>query len=220
MNKALEKKKPNFKKIKAESSKESNDDNNVVDIEEEVMDIINKEIDFGDSKHTSKTDKIEEKEKVSSNKNPAKEEVEDEDTKIIVSGVSKADWNREVEKISSKLKMDYNNNSTYNTGEWRSHIEQVKANDVNLAKSIPQSRSVLENLSEEIEKTLDKINKKETMISKNFSNIISDYKGRQKETNSQIDEYNYLRAKTDKMQRDLEELEEKSIDLNVFFYLI
>lgn len=62
---------------------------------------------------------------------------------------------------------------------------------------------------------LDKINKKESMISKNFGNIISDYKWRQKETNSQIDEYNALRAKTDKMISDLEMLEEKSTDLNV-----
>lgn len=140
---------------------------------------------------------------------------EDDDTKIMQSNIPKSDWMKEVNRISSKLKIDYSNVESYNTSEWRSHVEQVKTNDKNLAQAIPSSRQVLENLSEDIEKMLDKINKKEAMISKNFSKIISDYKGRDHEKNSQLEEFNVLRNKVDKMQKNYEEMEDKLGELNV-----
>lgn len=176
--------------------------------------MINKEIDFGDGV-SAKTQKPEK-----STVNLKNEELEDglkEENKILKSNIKKGDWNREVERVSGKLKLDYNNLNSYNSTEWRGHVEQIKTNDQKLAKSIPSSRSVLENLSEDISKILDKINKKESMISKNFANTIQDYKGRQKETTSQVEEFNQLRNKVDKMQKDLEELEEKANDYNVRF---
>ena len=214
VNKALEKKKPTFKKIK-ESEKPSNEEGNIVEIEEEDMpNMINKEIDYGDSGVGNKTNenKLEPEE-------ANHEEDDEDDSRIMHSNIPKADWNREVERISSKLKIDFASVSSYNSSEWRSHVEQVKSNDKKLAQAIPSSRNVLENLSEDIEKILDKISKKEAMISKNFSKIIADYKGRDHEKNYQLEEFNLLRNKVDKMQKNYEELEDKLGDLNVSIYL-
>jgi hypothetical protein len=212
INKALEKRKPVFKKVK-DSKEKNEEEGNIVEIEEEDMpDMINKEIDYGDGGVVNNNATNPSENKVDTN---VEEYDEDDETKILHSNIPKSDWMREVERIGSKLKIDYSNIGSYNSSEWRSHIEQVKTNDKNLAQAIPSSRQVLENLSEDIEKILDKINKKEAMISKNFSKIISDYKGRDHEKNSQLEEFNLLRNRVDKMQKEFEEKEDKLNELNV-----
>lgn len=215
VNKALERKTPNFRKVKEEKTKDNEDDNNIVDIEEDLPDMINKEIDYGDNNLN----------KVGTNNNMNKEEVigeeeDEEESKILISEIPKNAWMREVDRVSSKLKLDYNTISSYNNAEWRAHVEQIKTNDVSLAKSIPTSRGVLETLSEEISKTMEKIHKKESMISKNFTKIISDYKGRDHEKKSQLEEFNELRDKVDKMQKNFEEKEERLNELNVGYLYI
>lgn len=185
-----------------------------------MPDLINREIDFGDTVNSSSTTTTMDKNtgKIINLKSDKEDLVDDEETRILNSNIPKADWMREVERVGSKLKIDYTSiTSSYNTSEWRSHIEQIKNNDKTLAKSIPGSRQALENLSEEVEKIMDKISKKESIISKNFTKIISDYKGRNNEKNSQLEEFNQLRNKVDKMQKDFEELEDKLVDLNVIF---
>ena len=94
---------------------------------------------------------------------------------ILYSDIPADEWQRELERVSAKLKMDYNNSgySSHTNSEWRGHIEGIKTNEQNFAKSIPDSRSFLENLSGDIDRSLEKIRKKEAMISKNFTNIVS-----------------------------------------------
>ena len=46
------------------------------------------------------------------------------------------------------------------TSEWREHIQQIKEGGEKFTTAIPDSRAVLENLSSEIDKSLDKIMKK------------------------------------------------------------
>lgn len=117
--------------------------------------------------------------------------------------------------MSNKLKIDYSSLTSYNQNDWRNHFEIIKVNDKKLVKSIPESRVVLENLSEDIEKIMDKITKKENMISKNFSSILSDYKGKQKETNTQLSEFNQLKSRVEKLKKDYDELEERAVENNV-----
>lgn len=207
VNKALEKKKNAFKKIKDDNRKKENDVDLVEVEEEDFADNINKEVDFGDQMNIKS---------VVENNGPNQIlEEEDEDNKICYSDVSKADWNREVERMSNKLKIDYSSLTSYNQNDWRNHFEIIKVNDKKLVKSIPESRVVLENLSEDIEKIMDKITKKENMISKNFSSILSDYKGKQKETNTQLSEFNQLKSRVEKLKKDYDELEERAVENNV-----
>ena len=58
------------------------------------------------------------------------------------------------------------------------------------------------------------------MISKNFSGIIKDYIVRKTENTSKVEEFNKLRNKVEKMEKDYEELEEKAIELQVIFLII
>jgi hypothetical protein len=133
----------------------------MVDIEEETPDQINQEIDFGDKvKNDDKLNK-ENEELIMSN--------------ILKSDIPLEEWKREVERVSSKLKIDYNNSNIFNT-EWRGHVENIKKHDVSISKSIPDCRAILENLSQDIDRSLEKISKKESFISKNFINIVKNKK--------------------------------------------
>lgn len=200
VNKALELKKPSIRKTKEESVKTSQSDGNYIEIKEDLPDQINQEINYNDNLHGDNAEIIESNEQV------------DEETCIIKSNIPKKAWMREVEKISSKLKIIYEESSF--SSEWRSHIDKIKTLDNKLISLLPQSRSTLENLSEDIGESLERIHKKEILVSKNFTQIISDYKNRQVDANIQIDEFNVLRSKCDKLQKDYEELEEKENELN------
>jgi len=74
------------------------------------------EIDYGDNnKEETGTNKIEE------------EKNENVNNEILTSDIPAQEWQREVEKMSSKLKTDYKTSNII--GEWRGHIEQIKTYD-------------------------------------------------------------------------------------------
>lgn len=156
-----------FKKLRIENDKNDKGADNVVDIEEESPDIINMDIEYedeGKSKSNDKDLKGERKDLVNKG---------DIVSNILTSDIPADEWQRELERVSAKLKIDYNNSGyNYKDSEWRIHIEGIKTNEQNFAKSIPDSRSILENLSGEIDRSLEKIRKKEATISKNFTHIV------------------------------------------------
>ena len=97
VNKALEKKGFSFKKPKFVDEGKSNT-KSAPDVEDEAPDLINNEIDFGDNLNNEKVNEDEKEEDKME---------EDDGNKILYSGTSGEDWQRELEKVSSKLKMDY-----------------------------------------------------------------------------------------------------------------
>lgn len=129
----------------------------MVDIEEETPDLINQDIDFGDKSKDENKKNDENEQEIMSN--------------ILNSDIPAEEWKREVERVSSKLKIDYNNFNLFNS-EWRGHVENIKKHDTSISKSIPDCRAILENLSQDIDRSLEKISKKEALISKNFTNIV------------------------------------------------
>lgn len=105
-----------MKKFKPDTSNDKGGYDNMVDIEEESPALINTEIDFGD--------KLTEKE----NENKDDNKNQDIISNILVSNIAVDEWQRELERVSAKIKIDFNNNNFANV-EWRSHIEQIKTNE-------------------------------------------------------------------------------------------
>ena len=200
VNKALEKKKFAFKKPKFEE-KSKNEGGDAPDIEDEAPDLINNEIDYGDNQNRD--------DETDTKKETRGKQEESTGEEILYSGTSSEDWQRELEKVSSKLKMDYDSISAFGNSEWRSHIATIKENEEKFVKEIPDSRAVLENLSSEIDKSLEKITKKEEIISKNHSNIISSYKEKHKVSSNQFDEYKQLNENVENLKREYEEVNDK-----------
>ena len=194
-------KKPRLEEKKLNSKEEG------LDIEDEMPDLINNEIDYGDD--------ITGDEKKQATANNAKEvEQVDDGTGIMFSGTSQEDWQRELEKVSMKLKLEYGKVNANGTSEWREHIQQIKEGGEKFNTAIPESRAVLENLSSEIDKSLEKIIKKEELLSKNHENIISDYKEKHKDRNIQINEYQQLNETVDEMKREVEDVNDKIAQAN------
>ena len=169
-----------FKQPKFDDKKGKSKDEGI-DIEDEMPDLINNEIDYGDD---------------------------------IFSGTSQEDWQRELEKVSMKLKLEYGKINLNGTSEWREHIQQIKQGGEKFNVAIPESRAVLENLSSEIDKSLEKIIKKEELLSKNHENIISDYKEKHKDRNIQIKEYQQLNEMVDGLRRELEDTNDRIAQSN------
>ena len=175
-----------FRKPKLEE-KNLNSKDEGLDIEDEMPDLINNEIDYGDDINGAG---------------------------IMFSGTTQEDWNRELEKVSMKLKLEYGKINANGTSEWREHIQQIKQGGDKFNTAIPESRAVLENLSSEIDKSLEKIIKKEELLSKNHENIISDYKERHKDRNIQINEYQQLNELVDELKRESEDVNDKIAQAN------
>ena len=192
-----------FKQPKFDDKKGKSKDEGI-DIEDEMPDLINNEIDYGDD--------IDGEEKKPSK---GKEEGHiDDGTGIMFSGTSQEDWQRELEKVSMKLKLEYGKINLNGTSEWREHIQQIKQGGEKFNVAIPESRAVLENLSSEIDKSLEKIIKKEELLSKNHENIISDYKEKHKDRNIQIKEYQQLNEMVDGLRRELEDTNDRIAQSN------
>jgi intraflagellar transport protein 57 len=71
----------------------------------------------------------------------------------------------EVERVAHKLKIS---KVAADGKEWRSHLEQTKKYADNVKTSLPDVRVKLERLSEDVSKALEKIAKKEGLLSKSF----------------------------------------------------
>ena len=195
-----------FKKPRLEERK-GNSKEDGLEIEDEMPDLISNEIDYGDDINGDEK-------KVTNAKHTKDNEQIDDGTGIMFSGTSQEDWQRELEKVSMKLKIEYGKINANGTSEWREHIQQIKQGREKFNTAIPESRAVLESLSSEIDKNLEKIIKKEELLSKNHENIISDYKERHKDRNIQINEYQQLNEMVDEMRREVDDVNDKIAQAN------
>ena len=206
VNKVIQKNNFAFKKPRLEEKKTSSKEEGL-EIEDEMPDLINNEIDYGDEANEKNENKT--------NQNPqTTEKGLDDGSGILFSNISPEEWQRELEKVSSRLKFDYGKINMNGTSEWREHIQQIKEGGEKFTTAIPDSRAVLENLSSEIDKSLDKIMKKEEQLSKNHENIISDYKERHKDRNEQLNEYQQLNEEVEEMRREVEDVNDKIAQAN------
>ena len=71
----------------------------------------------------------------------------------------------EVEKVAHKLKI---NNSKVDGNEWRSHMDQTKKFHDNVRNNLPDVRTKLEKLADDVSKGLEKIAKKEQILTRSF----------------------------------------------------
>ena len=71
----------------------------------------------------------------------------------------------EVERVAHKLKVP---KVATDGKEWRSHLDQTKKYAENVKGSLPDVRVKLERLADDVSKALERIGKKEGLLSKSF----------------------------------------------------
>jgi estrogen-related receptor beta like 1 len=92
---------------------------------------------------------------------------------IIQSSISREEWMLEVERVAHKLKIS---KVASDGKEWRSHLDQTKKYAESVKSSLPDVRVKLERLSDDVGKALEKIGKKEGLLSKSFQGMTGDYR--------------------------------------------
>lgn len=92
---------------------------------------------------------------------------------IIHSAITTEKWQIEVERVAHKLKI---NKNAQDDNAWRSHLEQTKKYADQVKSALPEVRVKLERLQEEATKALDKISRKEGLLSRSFQGQTGDYR--------------------------------------------
>ena len=79
----------------------------------------------------------------------------------------------EVERVGHKLKI----NKTGSDGkEWRAHMDQTKKFHEQVKSNLPEVRGKRERLSEDVSNALEKIAKKEQVLTRSFQGKTGDYR--------------------------------------------
>jgi len=84
---------------------------------------------------------------------------------IIHSAITTEKWQIEVERVTHKLKI---NKNMADENAWRSHLDQTKKYADQVKAALPEVRVKLERLQEEASRALDKISRKEALLSRSF----------------------------------------------------
>lgn len=71
--------------------------------------------------------------------------------------------------------MKINTNAT-DGKEWRSHLEQTKKYALNVKSALPEVRGKLERLQDDASKSLEKIGRKEGILTRSFQGMTGDYR--------------------------------------------
>jgi estrogen-related receptor beta like 1 len=89
------------------------------------------------------------------------------------SSIARDEWMLEVERVAHKLKI---NKASLDGKEWRSHMDQTKKFHEQVRGSLPEVRGKLERLSEDVSNALEKIAKKEQVLTRSFQGMTGDYR--------------------------------------------
>lgn len=98
--------------------------------------------------------------------------VKEEDREMIEAEVDPDEWIRECQRVAPKLKMG----KIHDVNEWRSHLDQTQKFADTVRNSLPDVRSKLERVSDEVTQALDRISKKEAMLNRAMTGMTGDYK--------------------------------------------
>ena len=79
----------------------------------------------------------------------------------------------EVDRVAHKIKL---NKQALDGKEWRAHMDQTKKYHEAVKSSLPDVRAKLERLSEDVSKALEKIAKKESVLTRSFQGMTGDYR--------------------------------------------
>ena len=125
------------------------------------------------------------------------------------------EWQLEVERVAPRLRMNYQKEGR----EWRAHYETVKQYTGQIHGLIPDCRSRLERVSDEIGKLLEKIARREKNINDSLNNLGSEFKVKAEESKTIAAKYNTLNEHVRQLADQYRKIADKDEQVQVFFFL-
>lgn len=133
-----------------------------------------------------------------------------EDKAIIHSNITREEWLIECERVAHKLKLG----KVQNDGkEWRTHLDQTKKFAGSVYQNLPDVRSKLERLSDDVSKALERISKKEQLLSRSFEGMTGDYQAHSAELKDVTYRFETVSKNVGDMETELMEVNEKLREL-------
>lgn len=123
---------------------------------------------------------------------------------ILHSSIEKDKWMLEVERVAHKLKI---NNAAVDGKEWRAHMDQTKKFHESVKSSLPEVRGKLERLSDDVSRALEKIGKRESILTRSFQGMTGDYR-------AHSDKLKDIQNNFKRMTKNVQDLETELMDIN------
>jgi intraflagellar transport protein 57 len=134
---------------------------------------------------------------------------ENPDNAIIEAAIDPDEWYREWQRVAHKLKIK----ESHDAQEWRSHLDQTKKYAESVQQSLPDVRSKLEKIADEVGRALEKIIKKESIFKTRHDTMTDDYKQQAVRMKENTEEFNRLTNHVQELESELYDIEEKLADI-------
>lgn len=133
------------------------------------------------------------------------DDFENGDNAIIEAGIDPDEWYRECQRVAHKLKIK----ESHDAQEWRSHLDQTKKYAEQVQQTLPDVRSKLEKIADEVSRALEKISKKEGMFKTRHDGMTGDYKQVAEKMKENTDEFNRLKNHVQELESELYDVDER-----------
>ena len=116
----------------------------------------------------------------------------------------------EVERVAHKLKI---NKNVADGREWRSHLDQTKKYAGQVRGSLPEVRMKLERLQDDASRALEKIAKKEQLLSRTFQGMTGDYRAHSDQLNEIQTNFATVSKNVEDHENELSEVNERLMNI-------
>ncbi|CCW66167.1 unnamed protein product [Phytomonas sp. Hart1] len=121
----------------------------------------------------------------------------------VSSSINAEEWNLEVERVAPFLQIE--NEVSDN---WRSRIESATILMKAVEKIYPETRQMLERLSEDMDKSRDRIQKREQTLAQQFSEQVEEYRVKLRDFNISLDAANLVSQSVQQLTVELNQVSE------------
>ena len=108
--------------------------------------------------------------------------------------------------MTHKLKI---NTNLTDGKEWRSHLEQTKKYAENVKNALPEVRGKLERLQDDASKSLKRISRKESILTRSFQGMTGDYKAHSQNLREIQEQFTNVSKNVETLESELTEINEK-----------
>lgn len=127
----------------------------------------------------------------------------DDSNQAIVSQVSAEQWQLEVERVGPQLQV-----RSEDLKDWRARIEGANTLLKAVEKMYPDVKTMLQRMGDDLEKSMDRIQKREHSLAQQFSEHVEEYRAKLREMNSSQDLFNQASQSVAQLSQELNHVSE------------
>jgi intraflagellar transport protein 57 len=126
-----------------------------------------------------------------------------DENQAIVSQVSAEQWQLEVERVGPQLQV-----RSEDLKDWRARIEGANTLLKAVEKMYPDVKTMLQRMGDDLDKSMDRIQKREQSLAQQFSEHVEEYRAKLRELNSSQDLFNQASQSVTQLSQELNHVSE------------